>query len=50
MVQEKWKAWNKLRGLSKEKAEAEYIALVESLNQRNNLYSFVLTYSNYLKR
>ena len=34
MVQMKWKAWNKLRGLSKEEAEAEYIALVESLKSK----------------
>ncbi|KAK9718583.1 acyl-CoA-binding protein (ACBP)/diazepam binding inhibitor (DBI)/endozepine (EP) [Basidiobolus ranarum] len=31
----KWEAWNGKKGLSKEKAQAEYIALVESLKAKN---------------
>ena len=32
--QMKWKAWKKHWGMSKKKAEAEYIALVESLKSK----------------
>ena len=34
LVQKKWDAWNQLKGLSKEEAEAKHIALVDLLKSK----------------